>query len=374
MQICIAPDLLARRGLKPARDSRRSSMFLLLAALLSSVAWADVVPNQDFGTYPNCLPPAIPVESQSWWDEKAAPLPSDNAADLPDAQRLTSKFRHVHLGKCIPNERTLHDTRLTLSGTYDHFRAVMVLHNNPGTIGWNNFGVVGGSSVIVFKKTCTDFATCDSVPWQQQSNRCVGDALSCVTYTPPLSCPVGQTCQFPVRMKLNIAAGSCQGDCEMRMKPNLTNIAPRGDRQFTTNNFQVFLGGSGSYRSSPAPIGRGWYTGLEYVNATLKNYMSFFQGRTDIAVPIVTGTVALSVNHAQGSGTTVRSHLAIDPDGHMDVPGTVLYNVAGLKSGTVSLDTTTLANGLHRLRILTEEANSFGRSFGGAVYWINVQN
>ena len=364
MQIC---------SLSPvaARDSRRTHSLLLIAALLSSVAWADVVPNQDFGTYPNCLPPAIPVESQSWWDEKAAPLPSDNAADLPDAQRLTSKFRHVHIGMCVPNERKLHDTSLTLSGTYDKLRAVTVLHNHPGAMTWNQVYIVNASTAITFTKTCSDITTCDAVPWKQTSGGCQGSAQACLTYNPPVRCPVNTTCVFPVRMRGNFAG--C-GDCELRLRANLSHVAPRNDRQFTTNNFQVFLGGSGSYRSVPAPIGRGWYTGLEYANATLKNYMSFFQGRTDIAVPIVKGTISLSVSHAQGSGTGVRSHLAIDPDGHMDLPGTVLYNVAGLKSGTVALDTTTLANGLHRLRLMTEEANSAGRSFGGIVYWMDVQN
>lgn len=347
---------------------------LLLLWLGPGSVWAFVVQNQDFGTYPNCLPPAIPVESQSWWDEKAAPLPSDNAADVPDAQRLVSKFRHVHMGMCIPNERKLQDTALTMAGVYDQLKAVMVLHNNPGVIGWNAMGIWNGSTSIIFQKTCVDLATCGNVPWIQRASTCVGGGHSCITYKPPLSCAVGTTCRYVVTMKLHMAPGSCTGDCEMRMRPNLSSISPRGDRQFTTLNFQVYLGGSGSYRSSPAPIGRGWYTGSEYVNANIKNYMTWFAGRTDIAVPVVKGVLSIVVGHAQGSGTGVRSHLAVDPDGHMDMPGTTVYDVAGLKSGTVSIDTTTLSNGLHRLRILTEEANSVGRSFGGAVYWINVGN
>jgi hypothetical protein len=101
--------------------------------------------------------------------------------------------------------------------------------------------------------------------------------------------------------------------------------------------------------------------------------MSLFNGRTDITVPIVSGTIPLRVTHFNGTGV-VRSRLAIDPQGHFDIPGTIVYDVAGLKKGNVSLDTTTLTNGVHTLRLNTEESNEFGRLFGVIKYFINVQN
>ena len=331
-------------------------------------ACAEIIPEgTDFGVYPNCLAPAIGVESQSWWDEKASPLPEFDNGDVPASQRLMSKFRHVHMGMCVPNARTVDGNELTLSGVYD-FTAALMLHNNPGEIGWVNMGVFHGDESRVFVRDHP------SLEWREQRGRCTGSALSCVHFDPGLSCPQGQTCRFVIPMRVHIKAGSQQGLDEMRMKPNLSGIPPRDDRQFTTNNFQIHVGGNGHYRSHTGPIGRGWYTGLEYANASIQNYMDLFNGRTDITMPILSGTVDLEVNHAKGDGSNVRSFLRINPDAHQDLPGILLYDKPGNFSGTVQLDTTPLPEGRNVLFIATSEDNDKGTLVGILKHFICVDN
>jgi hypothetical protein len=347
---------------------------LVLAILWCTPVFAAVLENQDWGTFPNCIAPAIPIETESWWDEKASPLPSDNPPGIPDSQRLISKMRHVHIAMCAPNSRTTDGSDgLIMDGLYD-FVAVVTLHNHPGDVNFVNMTVADADHTIVLKKNCPDIAACDTVRWTRQAYDCVGGRQGCVRFLSRASCPTGTTCKWTVKTKLHIRGSViCNGLCEMRTMVNITGVAPRDDRQYADNHFQIHLGGTRNYRKTPAPRGRGWYEQLEYSSATIQNYMSLFNGRTDITVPIVSGTIPLRVTHFNGTGV-VRSRLAIDPQGHFDIPGTIVYDVAGLKKGNVSLDTTTLTNGVHTLRLNTEESNEFGRLFGVIKYYINVQN
>ena len=183
-------------------------------------------------------------------------------------------------------------------------------------------------------------------------------------------------------MRVDFRACAHDGLCELRVRPNLTGIAPRGDRQFTTANAQVFIEGPSlaAYRETPAPIGRGWYTGLEYANATVLDYMDLFEGRTDLSVPVVSGTIDLQVEHREACGVldlapcTSRSVFRIDPNAHLDDLGILVYDTPGEFQGVVSLDTTTLANGIHSLVLTTEEENPFGSNSGLLKLLIDVQN
>jgi hypothetical protein len=349
---------------------------LALVVLFALVTPAGaVLPNQDWGTYPACIAPAIPIETEGWWDEKASPLPSDNLPGVPDAQRLISKLRHVHVGVCMPASRTMDGSDgLVLKGVYD-FVAVFTLHNHPGAVAFVTTTLSEADETVIFQKKCPDVAGCNAVPWATgATHECVGGRIGCVRFLSRPTCPTGTTCVFAVNMRLNIGARKYSGLNEMRTMANITGVAPRNDRQYADNHFQIHLGGALNYRKTPAPRGRGWYQELQYASVYMANYMDFFKGRTDITIPVVSGTIPLQVVHQpDGTGTT-RSRLVIDADGHHDVPGIIVYDESGLKHGTVMLDTRTLSNGVHKLRMNTEESNEFGRNFGVIKYYINVQN
>ncbi len=322
----------------------------------------------EYGVYPNCIPPAIPVESQAWWHEKDSPLPGDG--------NNISQFRHVHMGMCSPNARTVNGKEVVVNGDKT-FAAAIILHNNPGKISWTNMGVVDGYEDRVFVRNdsgnCPN-GVCNDGSWKVQSSRCVGSGLSCVTFEKPLSCPKSSTCRWVVPFKTHIAPGGCKGLCESRMKPNMTGIDPRNDRQFTTNNFQLQLGGSGNYRNSAAPIGRGWYTGLEYSNAAITNYMDLYNGRTDISIPVVKGQVELKTAHSECSGSNTKSVFNIDMNAHHGDPGIEVYSESGCVKKTVTINSNNLSNGIHALVLSTFEDNEFGTNVGLIKYLINVQN
>lgn len=323
-----------------------------------------------FGIYPDCVPPAIGIESQAWWDEKSSPLPGfDNDPDASPEERLMSKFRHIHMGVCVPNVRDNDSTALNLSGIQE-FVAVVIMHNNPGQLNRVGMKLWKGDESRVFVRYHP------STVWTEQSGTCTGGEMSCVFFDPALTCPERQTCRFEVPIKIHLApsAAGCSGVCELRLRPNVTGIEPRGDREFTTNNAQIYVGGTGHYRSQPSPIGRGWYTGLEYANARIVNYMDLFQGRTDLSIPVVDGKIDLRVSHAQGTGENIRSIMRINPNAHKDLPGILVYDEPGNYSGTVTIDTTQLPNGRNALFLSTQEDNEFGTNIGILKLFIDVQN
>lgn len=313
-----------------------------------------------YGVYPNCVAPAVPVETQDWWNELGSPLPGDDAS-LEGA-------RHIHLGACIPNARALNGGGVTVSGD-QNIVVVIQSHNNPGAINYvvAQFESVDGDRVWVREHPSEEF--------QLQSSQCYGGASSCVHFPEPLVCPDRGDCRWDIKMKLDFNECSHNGLCELRIRPFINGIEPRGDKQFTTNNFQVFVAGPNpkNYRNFPDPIGRGWYTGVDYATVYVRDYMSLFQGRTDITVPEVSGTITLRPSHS-AADLNPRSTLRIDPDIHHGNPGTIFYDHNLNFGGTITIDTTTLSNGRHALVFTTQEDNEFGVHSGNLKLLIDVNN
>jgi len=321
-----------------------------------------------YGVYPDCVPPAIPIESQAWWREDASPIDGDGTP--------LSGFRHVHVGVCAPNARANDGGGVVVTGVRD-LVAVVLLHNNPGAVEW-----------VSMKFEAADLSRGDvyvreqhESRWRVQDERCDGGGESCVTFAEPLTCPERSQCRFEIPMRIDFDTCAHAGLCEFETRANLEAIAPRGDRQYSTNNAQVFVAGPDptNYRSTPGPIGQGWYTGLAYANSRLKNYADLFAGRLDLSVPVVSGSVDLVVSHREACVNeppecSPRSALYLDPDAHHDNPGTALYDVAGNFSGTVALDTTTLANGRHALVLSTWENSALGANVGLLKLFIDVEN
>ena len=320
-----------------------------------------------YGIFPNCIAPGVPVESQQWWHE-------DKERSGFDSSNVYSGSRHVHLGVCAPNARTLDDSK-SFSGVQD-FVAVVVMYNNPGKISWINAGFQENDSGKYFVRNVTNNGATTS-DWSTQNRECEGGGVTCVNYTDPLTCNK-KSCTYQVALKIDMSICRINGMCELRIRPNLTETEPRDDRAFTSLNVQINVGGNDNYRESTAPIGRGWNTGPEYVNSSIDNYMDLFKSDFNKSIPVVKGSIKLNIRHREAIGGKSTASLRIDPSTFTGVGGKVIYEEemrsSSLNKDNVTIDTTKLSNGVHTLFVSTQERTSNGKNSGHLKLFINVQN
>jgi hypothetical protein len=299
----------------------------------------------DWGVYPDCVPPAVPLEVQGWWWEAGETFP-----------------RHLHLAACVPNARTndCSDGRNPILEEPHLFTSRVITYNNPDTVEWIRWQWQSESQEKV------------DVFWRCDDGEVVAEGL--------------EQCVWFGDMTLVPATGNGGLD-ELRLAPNIS-LNEFGKRQFTTLNFEVCTGTSPmGYRSAPDPIGRGWYEGFDYSNVRV-NYMDLYEGSLDEVIPTVGGVVTLDIDHQKGSGTN-RSLLWLDTSHHQhpgefgDPPpvgnvqphgGVLLYDLPGLFDGTFDWDTTSLEDGVHTLFFQTVSADITGTSVGGLKLLFNVDN
>ncbi|MDQ4078201.1 MAG: hypothetical protein M3220_18390 [Chloroflexota bacterium] len=304
-----------------------------------------------YGLFPDCIAPAVPSETHNWWSENGEAAP-----------------RHIHLGVCMPDMNRVTFTE----GQYINLTVRVVMFNNPGNLIWIRGGFYGADP-------STRDPSCNGAPF-------------CINFDPALTCRPGEIspdwdevmnhdgmleCSgyFPFPVHADGLAYS--GSNELRLSPDVRH-PDLGTRQFLTHNRQLDFGGSSDYRSNPNPIHRAWYDELDYANAGWYNYHSLFTALSQ-SVPTVRGTLSLKVGHASCSGDSAQSLGFVDPDFHAAAASggpepAPFYAFDGCYSGTVTLDTTMLSNGLHTIYLQTREHNSQGFNAGAGKYWINVQN
>jgi hypothetical protein len=113
------------------------------------------------------------------------------------------------------------------------------------------------------------------------------------------------------------------------------------------------------YRSRDSVAARGWYEGFGYTNAT---YGDFY---CSAAPPTVSGLWQPKASMAPGSGgVRVTSYSAhVDPDFHAGSAGWVVARGRGSFEGRLSIDTTHLTNGPHKL-VLVANARKLSRHDG----------
>jgi hypothetical protein len=150
---------------------------------------------------------------------------------------------------------------------------------------------------------------------------------------------------------LDLQGAGSDGRKEARFTVDLRN-ARTGRRSFQSTGWQSYVDNPDTtvvadYRSRDSVIARGWYEGFGYTNANYGLYSA-------ASPPTVSGVWMPKVKMAPGSGgVPVTSHRAhIDPDFHADSAGWVVKRGRGSFEGRLSVDTTRLANGLHRLVLI----------------------
>jgi hypothetical protein len=160
------------------------------------------------------------------------------------------------------------------------------------------------------------------------------------------TCPIG-TCTGWVHLDVDTRLITSDGLEEIRLRAYVDE--PDGNIMHASiNTLADFRNGNplSNLDRRAYQRGKGWYTGAGYCESDVVS---------DLPVGPVSGvwSPALRIaDHGAADDLSVTHHsVRLDPDFHADpqVPGTIYVDGSGPWEGSVAIDTTTLANGRHRL-------------------------
>jgi hypothetical protein len=239
-----------------------------------------------------------------------------------------TNFGHVHVGACIPE-------RETIRGVVP-FNIRVILHDNPSTLRYVAVVVKGpGYETTVAKPTLSGF-----------------------------TCPTG-TCTAWLSYNLDTSAFLFSGRQEIRFRALLDT--PDGNSMHGGMNFQVIVENGkplDDYEREQHLRGKGWYTTAGYCEATLKSVPI-----PDAAVSGVWSPTVAMIEHSTGTVNMPISRYSarLDADIHAGNLGTLLKEGAGAWEGSLPIDTTTLADGPHKLMLKAECDDPSGSTNAGVL-------
>lgn len=233
--------------------------------------------------------------------------------------------RHIHFGGCFPVHQTI--------GRTLHLDLRLDLHNAPGTVtllriqAWPSYDPAWQKTVSIS------------------------------------SCPEDTGCIVPVDLALNGATGTF----EFRLTANIGKNA-FGVRQYMSTRFDACVvtcsGGYSTHRTGAA----GWY--FDYQNVYIDD------GAFDrLTSRPVSGTITVPFRCLDE-----RCQASIDQRSHVSDPGLILFGgpgIADMGSGgshTITIDTTKLADGGHRLFLRDEHKIATGIAAGQLEVGFTVAN
>src|SRR5215212_26141 len=255
------------------------------------------------------------LESQAWWLQ----TPGKNG----------TSFGHMHVGACIPE-------RQTLSGVVA-LDVRIILHDNPGAFDYLNPVLVSDAQEI---------------------------SLPHVTTLHGMTCPVG-TCVGWAHLDVNTALLDNDGLQEIRIRA-YTN-EPDGNIMHSSVNVHAYLANGRPVNDVDRRVytrGKGWYTGAGYCEA------SFISSLPAGPISGVWRPTVKIVYHGADDLAVTHHSVRLDPDFHATpvVPGIVLADGPGeLLEQSLSIDTTTLANGLHKFHLRADCNDPRGSTNSGVL-------
>jgi len=264
--------------------------------------------------------PRVFAESNAWWTR----FPGQTGTE----------FGHVHEGACIPERQTFdHDFDIDLR---------LMLHDNPGTFAPFDLVTKG----VNYETTV----------------RSIG--------VPDFSCPVG-TCERWLHFTVFMSDFAESGLQEVRFRSFVD--VPDGHRMHASLNWQLYIS-NGKPRSDvtrfPFFRGKGWYSP---VNGVTVGYCEADDTDPLPEAPISgIWTPHVRIQNHDASLPVTGHFVALDPDFHMEPPmvGTVLEQGAGTFEGPVSIATTKLSNGRHKLFMRADcDAGTSTNSGVGAIFF-----
>jgi hypothetical protein len=275
-------------------------------------------------------------------------------ADIQDWWTHADKSKdhgHLHVGICFPFGKTI-------SGTYS-FRVRTVLHHNPGIL-TRIAMYVESSPLMTGTTTCATnggLACVKTVPRK----------ISECSKTAGVLTDNGETCTWWDSLSVNIGAVKEDGYQEFRMKGYVKE--PDGTEMIVSNALIAYVnnGRTVSNTSNPTRLtGRGWYTNAGYANANLESPpMGKVAG---IWKPYV-------IFNAPSGDPITGYYAALDTDFHNNNPGTPIKSGTSAWRGNLSIDTTMLTNGWHRLFLKSDAAQPDGFTNSGVLaIWFEIDN
>ena len=283
--------------------------------------------------------PRIPLESQTWWWRR---LPSQTGTD----------FGHVHVFTCFPSlQRVSGMVELDLR---------VIFHENPSTLerlhiqGWPDTDVDNSG-------TGCEYIT---------GNLWCADDLSLICKT--------DHCVWWFKAQIDTGRFLSDGLKEFRIRAT----AATPDGLSMSNSTSWFMDvhnekgnqANSSYHDGRILASRGWYDCHGYAVAEIH-----VDGEPPNPVPPSWKVRVVAKPGARercDHVDDIAHHLvAVDPDFHAGDPGWIIREADGEFDDTVTIDTTQLSNGWHKL-VLRADADTEVSSTNSVVQvvWFNVQN
>jgi hypothetical protein len=264
------------------------------------------------------------VDTQGWW------MP-----DIDQANNSKTNHGHVHLGACIPERETISSGNLTVN-------VRVILHDNPGKANYVSMVFLTSNSETVVQK-CYLRATAANFTCPGPSSKGEGD-FTC-----------SGTCERWLTFSRPISAFKNSGLQDVHFRVFVPE--PDGNEMRASVNWQADIQNGKSQADAlryAFPRGKGWYTHAGYCESSVRSAPIPDAPVSGIWTPEVGMTT-----HPNDSLPATHSFISIDPDFHAVPanPGTVLWDAPGpygakpFGSAPISIDTRTLANGVHKLHL-----------------------
>lgn len=281
---------------------------LLIALVFACAGFVGIAtPAEAAGDPVTCVgypEPRTFLEAQQWWQ------PTLNG---------TENLGHVHMGMCFPRQG------VHVSGTV-HFDFIVQLHENPGVLQNIRIHLLDGNGqnhqVVSVKVNQTAAQHCPATPDQ---------------------------CTWTIPIDLNTTVSTTDGYQNIRPAAIVMHPNQGGTKRFAGSAWPMYLENGKPVKNSIASTriaGSSWYTGALYGEAE-------FLGIIPDAPVSGTWTPTVWMHPGAGGKTVKRSFVSIDPAFHAvpPYPGMVVLDQPSSYKGPVSIDTTQLSNGLHKLFI-----------------------
>jgi hypothetical protein len=301
----------------------------LLAVQAAAAPPAPATGPNPFG----CAPGQIAADAQGWW--------------MPMGSQKGNDFGHLHTTVCFPH-------MATLSGKVN-FKIRSVLHNNPGQFKRLMVQIFGPNHA---KPGCNDdyAIVCQEFKPTRTIKNCAATGGSLTDN--------GATCVWWDTLAVDTSLFDNDGIQEFRFRGFVAE--PDGNDMRTSTGLHAYLKTGHpvkNYTSANFMEARGWYPSVNYSVARLNNPPT----------GPVSGVWKPSVELKPGSGgkPITSWYATLDGDFHKGNPGNPICPGGAAKGdplapicgtgaykGTLTIDTTKLANGWHRLFLKADAASS----------------
>lgn len=206
----------------------------------------------------------------------------------------------------------------TVSGIVE-FDVRLMLHNNPGRL---------------YRLEIGPFVNAFPFPTMGMNFTCSATGES-------------PTCETWVKYRLDTTKAANDGLTTLRVKPRV--VLSDGNVMLTSGDWPMILenGKPDNGRRDYDLVSRGWYTDWGYANPVVTN--------PEILLRPWRGTETLCVNNGAPSGLSItHTRVALDPNIHAGIRGTVLFERSSSFKGCFTIDTTRFADGTHTLMNLAQ--------------------